>query len=54
MLEAVISLFAENVQGVGSLASSADVRIHLAKTSQSYICDKCGPIKELIAPRPPQ
>lgn len=45
MLEAVISLFAENVQGVGSLASSPDVRQFLAKNSHSYTCEQCGPIK---------
>jgi hypothetical protein len=45
MLEAVISLFAENVQGVGSLAASADVRQFLAKSSHSYVCEQCGPIK---------
>ena len=45
MLEAVISLFAENVQGVGSLASSPDVRKFLAKNSHSYACENCGSIK---------
>jgi hypothetical protein len=53
MLEAVISLFAENVQGVGSLNSSSDVRQFLAKQSHSYICEKCGPIKEILVPRGP-
>lgn len=53
MLEAVISLFAENVQGVGYLASSADIRKFLAKSSHAYVCDKCGPIKDLLAPRAP-
>jgi hypothetical protein len=54
MLEAVISLFAENVQGVGSLSSTKDIREFLAKTSHSYSCEKCGPIKNLLQPRPPK
>jgi hypothetical protein len=53
MLEAVISLFAENVQGVGSLTSTPDVRAFLAKNSHTYSCDKCGPIKDLLVPRSP-
>lgn len=41
------------MQGVGSLTSTPDVRQFLAKSSHSYACDKCGPIKDLLAPRPP-
>ena len=54
MLEAVISLFVENLQGVGSISSSSDVRAFLAKSSHSYTCEKCGPIMEIMLPRPPQ
>lgn len=53
MLEAVVSLFAENIQGIGALTSSPDVRTFLAKNSHSFVCEKCGPIKDLLAPRPP-
>lgn len=53
MLEAVISLFAENVHGVGALSSTPDVRAFLAKSSHSYVCEKCGPIEALLKPRPP-
>lgn len=54
MLEAVISLFAENMQGVGALTSSAEIRLFLAKNSHTFVCEKCGPIKELLTPRPPK
>lgn len=54
MLEAVISLFAENVQGVGSLSATKDIREYLAKTSHSFACEKCGPIKNILQPRPPK
>ncbi len=48
MLEAVISLFAENIQGVGSLSATKDIREYLAKTSHSFACEKCGPIKNIL------
>jgi len=54
MLEAVVSLFAENVQGVGALSSSHEIRSFLAKNSHSFVCEKCGPIKNILEPRHPK
>jgi hypothetical protein len=41
------------VQGIGALTSTSDVRIFLAKSSHSYACEKCGPIKNILTPRLP-
>lgn len=51
MLEAVISLFNEHVPGVGYVESSSDTRKTLAKESQSFCCEKCGPIKNILKVR---
>ena len=51
MLEAVISLFSENIQGVGALTSTPDIRKFLAKSSHNYECEKCGVIQKHLAPR---
>jgi ubiquitin-conjugating enzyme E2 J1 len=53
MLEAVISLFNEHVPGVGYVESSSDTRKTLAKDSHSYVCEKCGPIKNILKIRKP-
>jgi len=51
MLEAVISLFNENIQGIGYEEGSSQQRKHLAKKSHDFKCDKCGVLKEILQPR---
>ena len=51
MLEAVISLFTENIQGVGAMSSTKEIREFLAVGSHSYNCEKCGPIAKHLQPR---
>ncbi len=52
MLEALISTFldkTEEMQGVGGLFDyNKEILKKWAIKSQSYVCDKCGPIKNLL------
>jgi hypothetical protein len=49
----VISLFNEHVPGIGYVESSSDIRRSLAKESHSFVCEKCGPIKNILKIRKP-
>ncbi|EAR85318.2 ubiquitin-conjugating enzyme (macronuclear) [Tetrahymena thermophila SB210] len=56
ILEALISMFPEKeqVQSVGSIVHSNDVRKKLAKESWNFECEKCGPINKILKQRQKQ
>ncbi|KAL4445969.1 hypothetical protein ABPG74_010961 [Tetrahymena malaccensis] len=56
ILEALISMFPEKeqVQSVGSVVHSNEVRKKLAKESWNFECEKCGPINKILKQRQKQ
>lgn len=46
-----MSLFTENVVGVGYEESNTQTRKFLAKQSHNYTCEKCGVLKNILSPR---
>lgn len=48
-----MSLFSENVQGIGYEEGSPEQRKLLAKKSHEFKCDKCGVLKDILKPREP-